>query len=113
MDSLLQLLVEARRPELRRLLFSRLGVELFVPSLFLCSLGSSSVIFLCSGAGSARFGGNRGYMRADRRGQCGFANQAVLRIAARLCPYSDDVSSPEELATFIHTSKLSFDLVVQ
>jgi len=52
-------------------------------------------------------------MRADRRGQCGFANQAVLRIAGSALPYSDDVSSPGELATFIHTTKLSFDLVVQ
>jgi hypothetical protein len=38
-DSLLQLPVEARRPELRRLLFSRLGVELFVSLLLLYSLG--------------------------------------------------------------------------
>jgi hypothetical protein len=34
-------------------------------------------------------------------------------LRAQLCPYSDDVSSPGELATFIHTTKLSFDLVVQ
>src|SRR5262249_29206884 len=67
----------------------------------LCSLGCLWVILLCSGAGSTRFGRNRGYMRADRRGQCGFANQAALLIAGWLCPYSDDVSCPRELAALL------------